>query len=132
MERRPLATEIPAPQLGNVLRPLSADEFERILGYPGGASALPGPAGHKDLSDPTWGRLARLANGFSVFVVQQLLAPWTTSLARYISGVSPPGPSYDTIGPQALTFDDALGTLALGGPRRSSAPQARAARTRRA
>ena len=32
--RQALATEIHTSQLGNVLRPLSADEFERILGYP--------------------------------------------------------------------------------------------------
>ena len=113
--RRALATEIHTSQLGNVLRPLSADEFERVLGYPSGASALPASAASAPPPvAPLWGRLARLANGFSVLVVQQLLAPWTASLSQYLAGGSPPGPAYDTLGPQALNIDDALNILAAG------------------
>ena len=92
--------EIHTKGLDAVLRPLSADEVEKALGYPPGASDAP------DSDD--WQRLRHLGNGFSVQVVAALLEPFTQAV------LSNKAPAIIGRGPSATTKEDAIASLSQG------------------
>ena len=109
--RGAVAQAIHVEGLSSCLRPLLANEVERALGYPAGAS---GPDSGP-LLDDQWSRLAHLGNGFSIQVVSALLKPFAAGATQ---GVSPP---VIGAGPSALAPEEAINILWSLGPARSAA-----------